>query len=164
MAPSCYHTYISPTANSLSTVSCIPMVELSCRCATLGIIYHKPLSHLITWFKLSPGRNNLLHPVSFFDGISYLIPNFKGAAAEVWEWRSNYIQHFTEYVITFPCLNLVVTCAAHTITWLARMIRVAIPLIEIHFFLFHFRFSSGQVISWVMFFSDKNTFFIICVT
>ena len=33
------------------------------------------------------------------------IPNFKGAAIEVWEWISNFIPHNTEHVIIYPCCD-----------------------------------------------------------
>ena len=35
--------------------------------------------------------------------ITYPFPNFNGAAVEVWEWKSNFIPHFTRHVITYPC-------------------------------------------------------------
>ena len=31
------------------------------------------------------------------------IPNFLGAAIEIWELTSNFIPHFTWYVINYPC-------------------------------------------------------------
>ena len=36
------------------------------------------------------------------DEITYSFPNFNGTAVEVWEWISNFTQHFTGYVITYP--------------------------------------------------------------
>ena len=35
------------------------------------------------------------------DDISYPFPNFNGTAVEAWEWISNFIPHFTTYVITY---------------------------------------------------------------
>ena len=35
--------------------------------------------------------------------IIYTFLNFKGCAVDVWEWISNFIPDFTEYVITYPC-------------------------------------------------------------
>ena len=34
--------------------------------------------------------------------ITYPFPNFNGYTVEVWEWLSNFIPHFTGYVITYP--------------------------------------------------------------
>ena len=41
-----------------------------------------------------------------WDEITYPFPNFNGATAEVSEWMSNFISHFTEYIIIiiiYPC-------------------------------------------------------------
>ena len=38
-----------------------------------------------------------------WDEITYLFLNFNGATVEVYEWISNFIPHFTEHVITYPC-------------------------------------------------------------
>ena len=35
--------------------------------------------------------------------ITYTFPNFNSATVEVCEWISNFIPHFTRYVITHPC-------------------------------------------------------------
>ena len=32
-----------------------------------------------------------------------IIPNFNSSTVEVWEWLSNFIPHFTGYVVTYPC-------------------------------------------------------------
>ena len=37
-----------------------------------------------------------------WDEVAYPLPNFNGATVEVWEWISNFIQHFTGHVITHP--------------------------------------------------------------
>ena len=33
------------------------------------------------------------------------IPKLNGATVKVWEWKSNYIPHFTGHAITYPCWN-----------------------------------------------------------
>ena len=38
-----------------------------------------------------------------WDEITYPFLNFNGATVEVLEWISNFIVHFTEHVITYPC-------------------------------------------------------------
>ena len=38
-----------------------------------------------------------------WDEITYLFPNFNGAAVEVWEWVSNAIPDFAGHAITYPC-------------------------------------------------------------
>ena len=35
--------------------------------------------------------------------ITYLLPNLIGAAAGVWEWVSNFILHFIEHGVNYPC-------------------------------------------------------------
>ena len=37
------------------------------------------------------------------DEIAYAFRNFNGAAVEVWEWIGNFIPHFSEHMITYPC-------------------------------------------------------------
>ena len=41
-----------------------------------------------------------------WEDITFPFPNFNGCTVEVWEWISNFISHFTEHVITYPCLGL----------------------------------------------------------
>ena len=55
--------------------------------------------HGLTWIPL--WINNYTH-YSTWDGITYLFPNFNGAAVEVWEWIRYFFPHFTGRVITFP--------------------------------------------------------------
>ena len=38
-----------------------------------------------------------------WDEITYPFPNFNGCTVEVWEWISNFTQHFTPQAITYPC-------------------------------------------------------------
>ena len=40
-----------------------------------------------------------------WEEIAYPFPNFNGYTFEVWELISNFILHFTEYVITYPCCD-----------------------------------------------------------
>ena len=40
-----------------------------------------------------------------WDEITYPLPNFNGCTIEVWEWISNSIPRFIEYMITYPCWN-----------------------------------------------------------
>ena len=37
--------------------------------------------------------------------ITHPIPNFNGAAVNVWEFQSYFIPHFTGLIITYPCLE-----------------------------------------------------------
>ena len=38
--------------------------------------------------------------------ITYPFQNINGSAVEVWEWESNFTQHFTGRVITYLCGGL----------------------------------------------------------
>ena len=38
-----------------------------------------------------------------WDEMTYQFPNFNGATAEVWEWKSNFIPHIIMDVITYSC-------------------------------------------------------------
>ena len=38
--------------------------------------------------------------------ITYAFSNFKFATAEIWEWMSNLISHFTGHVITYPLWDI----------------------------------------------------------
>ena len=40
-----------------------------------------------------------------WDEITHPFPNFKSGTVEVWERTSNFIQHFTGHVITYPCYD-----------------------------------------------------------
>ena len=42
-----------------------------------------------------------------FDEITYPFSNFNCATVEVCEWMSNFIKHFTEHVVTYPCWDLI---------------------------------------------------------
>ena len=56
-------------------------------------LYPGPL--ILAWI------NNYFHHKMWVE-IIYPFPNLSGAAAEVWEWISNFIAHFTGHVITYP--------------------------------------------------------------
>ena len=51
------------------------------------------------------GISNYIH-YKMWDEITYLFPNFNGAAVGVWEWIGNFVPHFTGYVIIHPCYDL----------------------------------------------------------
>ena len=44
-------------------------------------------------------------PSEEWDVITKLFQNINTSAADVWEWISKFILHFTERVITYPCHN-----------------------------------------------------------
>ena len=46
--------------------------------------------------------SNHIH-YNVWDEITYPFPNFNGTTVEVWEWISNFIPYFIEYVISYPC-------------------------------------------------------------
>ena len=46
-------------------------------------------------------KSNLIH-YKVWDEIPYSSPNFNGAAVEIGEWISNFMQHLTGNVITSP--------------------------------------------------------------
>ena len=56
-------------------------------------------------FLLTPWKSNYIHNTAW-DKISYSFPNFNGAAVEIWEWISNFIQHYIMDVITLACWDL----------------------------------------------------------
>ena len=37
------------------------------------------------------------------DEVTYAFPNFSGAIFEIKEWVINFIPHFTNHAITYPC-------------------------------------------------------------
>ena len=55
-----------------------------------------PGAPLLTWIS-----NHTHHNV--WDEITYPFLNFNGATVEVWELISNFIPHFTEHMVTYPC-------------------------------------------------------------
>ena len=59
---------------------------------------------LLTWinFNASVYKYNYIHYKMWVE-IAYPFPNFNGCTVEVWEWISNFIPHFTMYVITYTC-------------------------------------------------------------
>ena len=55
------------------------------------------------WIILIPAWiSNYIH-YKVWDEITYPFPNFNSCTIEVWEWIGNFIPHFTEHVITYPC-------------------------------------------------------------
>ena len=59
---------------------------------------------LLTWgnFIIPAWISNHIH-CKLCDRITYPFPNFNGCTVEVWEGISNFIPHFTGYLITYPC-------------------------------------------------------------
>ena len=41
-------------------------------------------------------------PGKVWDEMTYPFPNFNGCTVEVWEWISDFTQHFVKDVITYP--------------------------------------------------------------
>ena len=65
-----------------------------------AVRYLGPL--LLTMFNLNPRMDNQLHPL-YCVGWNHLSIPKHGSAVGVWERISNFIQHFTGHVITYPC-------------------------------------------------------------
>ena len=63
---------------------------------TLGVVNGLPSGASVAWI------SNYIH-YKVWDEIIYPFLNFNGATVDVWEWISNFIPHFTGYVITYPC-------------------------------------------------------------
>ena len=90
----------------------------------MGWILHMPIPRLFlqTWINFNPSMDKSLHPLSSVgmsewlvsmaflskvgDKIPHRFPNFNGAAAEVWEWISNFIPDIKIDAITYPCREL----------------------------------------------------------
>ena len=73
---------------------------ISCCCLT-NVCIREPLClHALTL--ILAGINNYIH-YKVLDEITYWLPNFNGATAEVWGWMSNLIPHFIVLAITYPC-------------------------------------------------------------
>ena len=63
-------------------------------------------SLLLTWLTYIPALISNQIPSEVWDGITYPFPNFNSATVETREWISNFISHFIEHVITYPCWGL----------------------------------------------------------
>ena len=50
----------------------------------------------------SSEKTRSINYVGWFPKITYPFPNFKGVTVEVWEWKGNFIPHFTMNAITYP--------------------------------------------------------------
>ena len=61
-----------------------------------GPFYYHRLTFIPTWI------SNYTH-YNVRDKITYLFANLNGCTVEFLEWISNFIPHFTGYVITYPC-------------------------------------------------------------
>ena len=62
--------------------------------------------HRFTLFPTS--ISNYIH-YKVWDEINFPIPNLNCTTVEVWEWIRNFIPHFTEHVITYPCWDWIWT-------------------------------------------------------
>ena len=49
--------------------------------------------------------SNHMHFI-MWDEITYPFPNFNGGTVEVWEWISDFIPHYTWFLITYPCWDI----------------------------------------------------------
>ena len=64
--------------------------------STSGPFYWRGSTLIPAW------TSNYIH-YNVWDEIIHPFPNFNGCTVDIWELISNYIPHFTGYVITFPC-------------------------------------------------------------
>ena len=64
--------------------------------STLDPFYWHGLTLIPAWI------SNYTH-YKVWDEITDTAPNFNVYAVKVWEWISNFIQHFTMHMITYPC-------------------------------------------------------------
>ena len=62
-------------------------------------VFWRKLTRCPSWI------SNYIH-YNVWDEIIYPFPNFNGAANEVWKPISDFIPHFTDHVITYPCWDL----------------------------------------------------------
>ena len=67
--------------------------------STLNACMTAPNILLQTWFNLNLAWTNNHILCKMWEEITYLYPNFNS----VWEWISNFIQHFIGHGITYPC-------------------------------------------------------------
>ena len=63
--------------------------------------YLAPL--LLTWFNFNPSMDKPLHQLYSVEWNYLSIHKLRQCTVEVWERKSNFIPHFTGYVITYPC-------------------------------------------------------------
>ena len=61
---------------------------------------------LSTWINLNPNMDKYLQSYKVWDGITCPLPNFNGAAVEVWEWISNSITHIKRRAISYLSWDL----------------------------------------------------------
>ena len=102
-----YLVHDIPHDKKLPTVSSLPMflsgVKPSC-----STVWHDTGCWNLPWNKKSCSSSALIsnytHHTVWDEIITYISNlNFNDATAEVWEWISNFIPHFTDHVITHPC-------------------------------------------------------------
>ena len=56
----------------------------------------------VIWTSITACISNCIHHKVWHE-LTYPFPNFNGADAEVWEWKSNSIPHSTGHMINHPC-------------------------------------------------------------
>ena len=78
--------------NPLSSVPKFMASIAACK----GSFYWHGLTFIPTWIS-----NHILYKA--WDDITHPFQNFNGETIEIWEWISNFISHFTGYVITYLC-------------------------------------------------------------
>ena len=61
--------------------------------------------HEGSWPNIPAWISNYIH-YQVWDEITYPFPNFNSTTVEVWEWKRNFIPHFTGHVMTYPCWDL----------------------------------------------------------
>ena len=88
-----------------SLYSILVMYQLS---HSISYTIHQPVSlmyllrvPLLTWIKFNPSMDKRIWcPVKC--GMELFI-HCQTATVEVWKWLSNFISHFTGYMVTYPC-------------------------------------------------------------
>ena len=86
-----YRRFVPRTGNTDTThVLCCYIIS------SMGPFYQHGLTLTPAWI------SNCIH-YNMWDEITYPFLNFNGATVEVEEWISNFILHFSGYVITHPC-------------------------------------------------------------
>ena len=68
--------------------------------------HYNPGTPLLTWFNLNPSWISNHMRGTVWGEITDPFPNFNASTVEVWEWISNFIQHFIMDLITYPCWDL----------------------------------------------------------
>ena len=67
---------------------------------TLRVLILKAASFRSSPRNVLPNRNFIR--LGYTVPLTYPLPNCDDAIDEVWQWKSNFIRHFTEHMITYP--------------------------------------------------------------